>query len=192
MRGDRGQRRRAVGHARVGRAGDAVLVRHQEGADGVVDRLKSQGLTAVPRAQVELRPRADVPRRSSATRARRRTSRRSASSSARSCPPRRRVHRLEPGRALRPEEVRHALHPRLPARPRRARRRVGDLGAVGDAAGLYDDVMAAARGAFAELGVQRLHHVPPLALLPLGRVPLLHVRVQAGGRRATGSSSTTS
>ena len=44
---------------------------------------------------------------------------------------RRRVHRLEPGRALRPEEVRHPLHPRLPARPRRARRRVGDLGPVG-------------------------------------------------------------
>ena len=34
-------------------------------------------------------------------------------------------------RALRPEEVRHALHPRLPARPRRARRRVGDRRAVG-------------------------------------------------------------
>ncbi len=33
-------------------------------------------------------------------------------------PPRRPVHRQRPGRALRPEEVRHALHPRLPARPR--------------------------------------------------------------------------
>ena len=37
---------------------------------------------------------------------------------------------VEPGRALRPEEVRHALHPRLPARPRRARRRLRDRGAV--------------------------------------------------------------
>ena len=45
-------------------------------------------------------------------------------------PPRRPVHRPGPGRAVRPEEVRHALHPRLPARPRRAGRRVGDLGAV--------------------------------------------------------------
>ena len=40
------------------------------------------------------------------------------------------LRRLEPGQALRPEEVRHALHPRLPARPRRARRRVGDRRAV--------------------------------------------------------------
>ena len=39
-------------------------------------------------------------------------------------------------RALRPEEVRHALHPRLPARPRRTRRRLGDLGAMGRADGL--------------------------------------------------------
>ena len=36
--------------------------------------------------------------------------------------PRRPEHRREPRPALRPEEVRHALHPRLPARPRRARR----------------------------------------------------------------------
>ena len=32
--------------------------------------------------------------------------------------------------------------------------------------------------AFAELGVRGLDHVPPLALVPLGRVPLLHVRVR--------------
>ena len=44
------------------------------------------------------------------------------------------VRRRGPGRALRPEEVRHAVHPRLPARPRRARRRVRDVGAVVDAA----------------------------------------------------------
>ena len=53
---------------------------------------------------------------------------------------RRALHRQRPGRALRPEEVRHALHPRLPARPRRARRRVGDRGAVvARCAALYDD-----------------------------------------------------
>ena len=44
--------------------------------------------------------------------------------------PRRAVHRLQPRRAVRPEEVRHPLHPRLPAGPRRPRRRVRDLGAV--------------------------------------------------------------
>ena len=33
-------------------------------------------------------------------------------------------------RALRPEEVRHAVHPGLPARPRRARRRLRDRGAL--------------------------------------------------------------
>ena len=48
--------------------------------------------------------------------------------------PRRAVHRPEPGRAVRPEEVRHALHSRLPARPRGSGRRLGDLGAVERAA----------------------------------------------------------
>ena len=35
-------------------------------------------------------------------------------------------------------------------------------------------------------------HVPPLALLPLGRVPVLHVRAHAVGRGATRSTSTAS
>ena len=48
------------------------------------------------------------------------------------------LHRVEPGRALRPEEVRHALHPRLPARPRRARRRLRDRGAVERLPAVYD------------------------------------------------------
>ena len=58
--------------------------------------------------------------RSSATRAASGTSRRSASGRPDRRAPRRPVHRQRPGRALRPEEVRHALHPRLPARPRRS------------------------------------------------------------------------
>ena len=48
--------------------------------------------------------------------------------------------------------------------------------------------MAAARGAFARARRPRLRHVPPVALLPRGRVPVLHVRVQARAGRATGSS----
>ena len=42
--------------------------------------------------------------------------------------------RQGPGRALRPEEVRHPVHPRLPARPRRRGGRVRDRGAVVEAA----------------------------------------------------------
>ena len=45
-------------------------------------------------------------------------------------PARRAQHRRLPRRALRPEEVRHAVHPGLPARPRHARRRLRDGGAV--------------------------------------------------------------
>ena len=99
--------------------------------------------------------------------------------------PRRPLHRQRPRRALRPEEVRHALHPRLPARPRRARRRVGDLGAVERAAGALRrrDGRRARRVRRARRA--GLDHVPPLALVPLGRVPLLHVRAHAVGPRAT-------
>ena len=38
----------------------------------------------------------------------------------------------------------------------------------------------------------RLHHVPPVALLPRGRVPVLHVRVRAACAAASRSSSTRS
>ena len=88
-----------------------------------------------------------------------------------------------PGRALRPEEVRHAVHPRLPARPRHARRRVGDRGAVERAApALRRGDGRRARGV-RRARRPRLHHVPPVALLPRGRVPVLHVRVRAARRR---------
>ena len=56
--------------------------------------------------------------------------------------------------ALRPEEVRHPVHPGLPARPRDARptsRRPRRRGAR--CRGVYAAVMDAARGAFADLGV---------------------------------------
>ena len=47
---------------------------------------------------------------------------------------------------------------------------------------VYADATAAARGAFARLGVPRIRDVPPLALVSLGRLPLLHVRARAGRR----------
>ena len=65
------------------------------------------------------------------------------------------------------------------------------VGAVVPLPPLYDGVVAAARGAFGDLGVHGLDHVPPLALVPRGRVPVLHVRVQARRDGATRSTSTT-
>ena len=91
---------------------------------------------------------------------------------------RRHRRRHRPGRALRPEEVRHPVPARLPARPGRRGRRVGDGDAVVEAR------PAARRGRRRRRrGVRRdrhqgLDHVPPVALVPLGRVPLLHVRVR--------------
>ena len=53
--------------------------------------------------------------------------------------------------------------------------------------GVYDNVMSAARSCVRLARRAGLHHVPPVALLSLGRVPVLHVRVQAVGRaRAAG------
>ena len=50
---------------------------------------------------------------------------------------------------------------------------------------LYDNVMAAAARRVRRSRRARLRHVPPVAQLPRGRVPVLHVRVQAGaGGRA--------
>ncbi len=126
----RGQRGGAVGHARGRRQRDGVLVRDQEGLASLLDTLQSTALkTFLKRAQ-GLRARGDVPRLHRLRGPR--VPRQGAAQGGRPdrLQARRPLHRLEPGRALRPEEVRHALHPRLPARPRRARRRVGDRRAV--------------------------------------------------------------
>ena len=96
-----------------------------------------------------------------------------------------------PGRALRPEEVRHPVHPRLPARPRRGRRRLGDRRAVVEAACRCTTTSSRpANKAYAQLGVDGLDHVPPVALVPLGRLPVLHLRVPARRRRPAGRSTT--
>ncbi len=99
--------------------------------------------------------------------------------------------RLRPGRALRPEEVRHPVHPRLPARPRRARRRVRDRGAVAGAAEALRRSDGRGARRVRRPRRQRLHHVPPVALLPRGRLPLLHVRDQAVGDARRARASTT-
>ena len=90
-------------------------------ASTLLDKAQSKALQIFLDASQGLRPRADVPRlhRLRGLRAVRR--RAAQGGRADRVPPRRHLHRLQPGRALRPEEVRHALHPRLPARPRRAR-----------------------------------------------------------------------
>ena len=44
---------------------------------------------------------------------------------------------------------------------------------------VYDNVIGAARGGVPVARRARLRHVPPVALVPLGRVPVLHVRDQA-------------
>ena len=77
-----------------------------------------------------------------------------------------------------------------------------DRGAIGDVSEtaapwsklkpLYDNVMAAANRAFAELGVHGLDHVPPVALLPLRRLPVLHLRLPARRRRTRWPSTTRS
>ena len=141
---------------RVADANETAFSFATKKGSSLVDKLQSTALkTFLKRAQ-GLRRRARCASASSATRGRSRTSRRSARRSARSSS----KHGglcigVEPRRALRPEEVRHALHPRLPARPRRARRRVRDRGAVErarHAARGGDRARPAAR--FAELGVR--------------------------------------
>ena len=73
----------------------------------------------LPEAAQGLRHRRRCACRSSATRATEQPRRRAAQARREDrLQPRRAVHRREPGRAVRPEEVRHALHPRLPAGPR--------------------------------------------------------------------------
>ena len=152
-------------------------------APTAVDRLKSKGADDVPRPQGELRrPRPDVPgvhrlrgregARRDAAQARRQDRRPPTAASASAS---------SPGELYDQKKFDTPVHPRLPARPRRARRTCRRPPRRGRRCrSLYDNVMAAARGAFADLGVPRLHHVPPVALLPRGRVPVLHVRVRAG------------
>ena len=72
-----------------------------------------------------------------------------------------------------------------------------DRGAVGDVSEtaapwskllpLYTNVIAAAREGLRPARRHGLDHVPPFALLPLRRVPVLHLRVQARRRRPAGS-----
>ena len=47
---------------------------------------------------------------------------------------------------------------------------------------VYDNVMAAGHGAFDRAGRTRLSDVPPVALLPRGCLPVLHIRAQPAGR----------
>ena len=58
--------------------------------------------------------------------------------------------------------------------------RLGDRGAVVQAAAALRQRDRGRRArSYAELGVDGLDHVPPVALVPLGRLPLLHLRVPA-------------
>ena len=125
----RRERGRAVGHARGRPRGDGVLVRHQEGLDAARQGAV-EGAPALPDARkgfdLEQMCLGFIGYEGSErfVGAQRKAVGRIVSHHGGIC------IGSSPGRALRPEEVRHALHPRLPARPRRARRRVGDLGAV--------------------------------------------------------------
>ena len=186
-RRDAGDRRRASISVSVTRVSDAnetpVLVRYAGHADAHRQAAVARA-EAVPQARQGLRAGRDVPRRSSATRAasdhvyaqRRAVGQdRQASWWA--------VHRVGPGRALRPEEVRHSLHPRLPARPRRARRRVGDRHALERAAAAIRRGDRGGERRIRPAGGQGLHHVPPVTQLPRRRVPVLHLCVRR--RRTT-------
>ena len=100
------------------------------------------------------------------------------------------VDRERAGRAVRPEEVRHALHPRLPARPRRASPTCPRRRRRGACCPSSTTRRSARRAARSPSSACRLRHVPPVALVPLGRVPVLHVRDQAVGPAASRSPST--
>ncbi len=119
-RGHAGHRRRRdgpVGDARVRRLRDGVLLRDQEGPHGSRPS-QVPGADHLPAAPARLRHRRDVPLlhrlRGSAAPGRRPAQGRGADRRS----ARRTVHRGLARRALRPEEVRHAVHPGLPARPR--------------------------------------------------------------------------
>ena len=92
----------------------------------VTDKLQSRALEGVPQPKARVGSERDVPvvhrlRGQRAARGGAAADRRQARQA-----PRRPVHRLGPGGAVRPEEVRHPVHPGLPARPRRRRGRVRD------------------------------------------------------------------
>ena len=129
----------AEAHPSVTRVSDAnetaLLVRDAQGADGARPR-QVAGAAASSSSGGATSTSTRCASRSSATRAASATSRAQRKLVGRIvAPPRRPLHRQRPGSAVRPEEVRHAVHPRLPARPRRARRRVRDRRAVEPAAG---------------------------------------------------------
>ncbi|CAA9483364.1 MAG: Alkyldihydroxyacetonephosphate synthase, partial [uncultured Solirubrobacteraceae bacterium] len=185
--GDRLERGGALDHARLGRPGDPVLLRHAQDPD-VRRPAEVRRAAAVPHAPARLRRQRDgaVLHRLRGHGAARGLPAQAGRQGRRA--PRRAVHRRRAGRPVRPEEVRHAVHPRLAPGPRRPRRRLGDRGPVGGAPrrlrrGEHRGPrrLRAARRA-------RLPHVPPVALLPRGRVPVLHVRLRARGRaRAPGA-----
>ena len=182
----------AVGDARVRRRRDAVLVRDEEGLVGrraaAVERADD-----VPAAAARVRPRRDVPRRSSATRAASGTSASSAGGSGRI------VARhgglcigSGPGELYDQKKfdtpyIRDFLLDR------------GVLADVSETAAPWSALPAALRrrdGARPRRVRRprraRLRHVPPVALLPLRRVPVLHVRVHAVRPARRRSTSTTS
>ena len=155
-RGDarhRGQRGGAVGHARRGRQRDGLLVRDEE---GLVARRQApvQGAQDVPRAPQGLRRRARCASASSATRGRSPTSRRSARRSGASSPT-----TAGSASASSPGELYDQKKFDTPY----IRDYLLDRGVLGDVSetsapwgtlpGFYEAAVAAARGAFAELGV---------------------------------------
>ena len=96
-------------------------------------------------------------------------------------PPWRDLRRDRPGRTLRPEEVRYTLPPGLPARSRRARGRFGDIRSVVSTGSSLRRRDGQSQQGFRTNRREGLHHVPPRALLSLGRVSLFHVCVPAIG-----------
>ena len=165
-RGDarhRGKRGLTLGHACVRPARDRFLVRHPRRPDaGRPAQVEPAGL---PQAQ-GLGSRGDVPvvhrLEGSAPAWPPRPARRpsaSPSATARSASARARASSTT-------KEVRHALHPRLPARPRRTRRRLEPSAPWGELT-VYDNVMAAGHGAFRARRAG-LPDVPSVPLLPRG------------------------
>ena len=160
----------------------------QQGPDAARPRQVARA-AGVPAAAARLRPRGDVPRVHRLRGRRSATSRRSASWS---------------GRSSRATAASRSAAGRARSTTRRSSTRPTSATICSTAArwptcrrpsapwsvlpALYDSVIGAARGAFRDARHARLHHVPPVALVPLGRVPVLHVRGRADrGRRRAGA-----